>query len=70
MRVLAVLDMPAESKAMTEQIDRLAGKAITITGWLRLGRSEVVMSLRHYLAGTKPRTSHHRSRGGERERYA
>ena len=42
-----VLDMP-ESKEMTEQIDRPAGKA-TITDGLRLGRSEVSRSLRHYL---------------------
>jgi hypothetical protein len=31
-----------------DRADRLAGKA-TITGGLRLGRSEVVRSLRHYL---------------------
>ena len=36
---------------------------------LRLGRSEVLRSLRHYIpAGTKPRTSHLRSPGGERRR--
>ena len=48
-------------------VNRLAGQA-TITSGLRLGgRSEVLRSLRHYLAtGTKPRTSHHRSPGGER----
>ena len=43
----------------------LAGKA-ALTSGLRLGRSEVLRSLRHYLAGTKPRASHHRSTGGER----
>ena len=32
---------------MTEQIDRLAGKA-TLTSGLLLGRSEVLRSLRHY----------------------
>ena len=45
--------------------DTLTGKA-TLTSGLRLGRSEVLRSLRHYLAGTKPGTSHHRSPGGER----
>ena len=51
-----------------DRADRLAGKATT-TGGLRFGRSEVLRSLRHYLAGTKPpRTSHHRSPGGERRR--
>ena len=48
-----------------DRADRLAGKA-TITSGLFLGRSEVLRSLRHYLRGTKPRTSHHRSPGGER----
>ena len=33
---------------MTEQNERLAGKA-TLTGGLLLGRSEVLRSLRHYL---------------------
>ena len=33
---------------MTDRADRLAGKA-TITGGLRLGRSEVLRSLRHCL---------------------
>ena len=44
--VLAVLDMP-ESKEM-RRADRLTGKA-TITCELRLGRSEVLRSFRHYL---------------------
>ena len=45
---------------------RLACKA-AITSGLCLRRSEVLRSLRHYLhAGTKPKTSHHRSPGGER----
>ena len=44
---------------------RLAGKA-ALTNGLRPGRSEVLRSLRHFLQGTKPRTSHHRSSGGER----
>ena len=44
--VLAVLDMP-ESKG-NDRADRLAGKA-TIKGGLRLGISEVLRSLRHYL---------------------
>ena len=34
--------------AQTKKTDRMAGKA-TITGGLRLGRSEVLRSLRHYL---------------------
>ena len=45
--------------------DRPAGKA-TLTSGLLLGRSEVLRSLRTLAAGTKPRTSHHRSAGGER----
>ena len=43
-------------------------ESATITGGLRLGISEVLKSLRHYLLVTKPRTSHHRSPGGERRR--
>ena len=59
--------MPAESKEVTEQID-WRGKA-TITGDLRLGRSEVLRSLRHVIpVGTKPRTSHHRLPGREKRR--
>ena len=39
----------------------------SISSGLRLGRSEVLRGFRHYLrAGTKPRTSHLRSPGGER----
>ena len=45
--------------------DRLAGKA-TLTSGLLLGRSEVLKNLRQLPAGTKPRTPHHRSSGGER----
>ena len=41
--------------SVTEQIDRLAGKA-TVTGGLRLGRSEMLRSLRHCTCG-------HRARG-------
>ena len=53
----------------SDRADILPGKT-TITNALRLGRSEVLRSLRHYpeAAGTKSRTSHHRSPGGERRR--
>ena len=47
-----------------DRADRLAGKA-AIASRLRLGRSEVLRSLRHYLSETKPRTSHRRSPGGQ-----
>jgi hypothetical protein len=50
-----------------DRADRLAGKA-TITGGLRLGRSEVARSMETLPAGTKPRTSHQGSPGGERRR--
>ena len=46
--------------------DRLAGKAILTSG-LRLRRSEVLREeLKTLRAGTKPRSLHHRSPGGER----
>ena len=48
-----------------DRADRLAGKAACSSGLL-LGRSEVLRSLTETLpAGTKPKTSHHRSPGGE-----
>ena len=57
-----------ESRKVTEQIYFL--EKTTVTSALRPGRSEVLRSLRHYskAAGTKSRTSHHRSPGGERRR--
>ena len=36
--------------SVTEQIDRLAGKA-TVTGGFRLGRSEILRSLKHCTCG-------------------
>ena len=45
--------------------DTLEGKA-TLTSGLLLERSVLLRSLRHYLLEKKPRTSHHRSPGGER----
>ena len=42
---------------MTEQTDWLAGKQPSHMV-LRIGRTEVFRSLRHYISGTKPRTSH------------
>ena len=48
-----------------EQIDWRA-KQQSLCNGLRLGRSEVLRNLRHCLrAQAKPRTSHHRSAGGE-----
>ena len=52
-----VLDMP-ESKEMTEQIDWLAGKATITGGWLHLGRSEVLRSLRHYIMRAQSQGNH------------
>ena len=49
-----------------DRADRLVGKATVING-LSLGRSSVE-KLESQPAGTKPRTSHHRSPGGERRK--
>ena len=42
------LDMPERKELTDDRVDRLAGKATT-TSSLRLGRSEVERSFRHYL---------------------
>ena len=49
----------------SDRTHRLTSKA-ALTSGLLLGRSEVLRSLRHYLSAQSPRTSHHRSPGGER----
>ena len=65
--VCTVLDMLKLWEMAMRQAERLAGRA-AITGGLHLKRSEVLRSLRHYLWGTKPSTSHHQSDGRERHR--
>ena len=57
MDVLAVLDTPG-SEEMIDRANRSVGK-ITITSGFRLERTEMLRSLRHYLRGAKPRTTHY-----------
>ena len=64
MNIFDVRGSRFRNSSLLSLADRLADKA-TITSGLCLGRSEVLRSLRQPEA-TKPRTSYHRSLGGER----
>jgi len=46
--------------------DRPAGKTTITTGWLASRKISSVEELETLPAGAKPRTSHHRSPGGDR----